>query len=87
MISENLPRRQGLPPTPGRLSADLEAEARELGAGSWEAEETRMLNHWATGLRSGLLPGIVELQHQKSPKKEVNNLKVCKEVLIFGYVG
>ena len=32
-----------------------------------------MFNHWATGLRSGLLPRIVELQCQKTcPKKDPN---------------
>ena len=66
VISENLPRRQGLPPTPRRarvLTRGLEAEAGEPGAGSWEpgagsreAGEIRMLVHWATGVRSGLLP-------------------------------
>ena len=61
MISENLPRRAGLPPTPGRAAkrfdwTPVEAEARELGAGSREAREIRMFNHWAAGLRSGLLP-------------------------------
>ena len=28
-----------------------------------------MFNHWATGLRSGLLPQVVVLQHQKLAKK------------------
>ena len=59
MISENPPANTGFPPTPGRLrvgTANLEAEARELGAGSLEAKEIHMLNHWAAELRSGLLP-------------------------------
>ena len=65
VISENLPRRQGLPPTPGRPAKRFdwtpggrgrEAEAWELGAGSREAGEICMFNHWAAGLRSGLLP-------------------------------
>ena len=47
------------------MTGPLEAEAGswepgagswELGAGSWEAGEIRVFNHWATGLRSGLLP-------------------------------
>ena len=39
------------------LTGPLEAEAGwELGAGSREAREIRMFNHWAAGLRSGLLP-------------------------------
>ena len=30
-----------------------------------------MFNHWATGLRSGLLPQVVVLQHQKlTPKRD-----------------
>ena len=59
VISESLPRRTGLSAdaapgtgfewTPG-------GRGRELGARSWEAGEIRMFNHWATGLRSGLLP-------------------------------
>ena len=28
-----------------------------------------MFNHWATGLRSGLLPQVVVLQHQKLAKR------------------
>ena len=28
-----------------------------------------MFNHWATGLRSGLLPQVVVLQHQKLAQK------------------
>ena len=65
LISENLPRRAGLPPTPGRPAAkrfDWTPGGRQLGAGSWEpagsreASEIRMLNHWAAGLRSKLLP-------------------------------
>ena len=28
-----------------------------------------MFNHWAIGLRSGLLPQVVVLQHQKLAKK------------------
>jgi hypothetical protein len=51
-----------------------------------EAEEIRVFVHWAAGLRSGLLPRIVELQHQKIPQKGVHFLEVCKEVLIFGYM-
>ena len=71
VISDNLPRRTGLSAdagpgtgsewTPG--GRGWEAEAREpggrsweAGAGSQEAGEIRMFNHWATGLRSGLLP-------------------------------
>ena len=58
---------------PGRarvLNGPLEAEAGiEPGAGRQEAGEIRMFNHWATGLRSGLLPQVVVLQHQKLVQK------------------
>ena len=69
----------------GRLSVltgPLEAEAggrglgagsRQLGAGSREAREIRMLNHWAAGLRSGLLAegcdvATPEMCQKKTPK-------------------
>ena len=77
MISENLPRRTGLSAdagpgkgfewTPG--GRGWEAEAGEPGGRSWEAGEIRMFNHWATGLRSGLLLQVVVLQHQKLAQK------------------
>ena len=38
-------------------------------AGRQEAGEIRMFNHWAIGLRSGLLPQVVVLQHQKLAQK------------------
>ena len=49
------------------MNGPLEAEAGswEAGAGRQEAGEIRMFNHWATGLRSELLPQVVVLQHQK----------------------
>ena len=73
---------------------------RELGGGSRqpgcahqagiepgrEAREIRMSNHWAAGLRSGLLPRIVELQCQKSCQKKSMFLEVGEDFLIFGYV-
>ena len=31
-----------------------------------------MFNHWAIGLRSGLLPQVVVLQHQKLAQKRDN---------------
>ena len=57
LISENLPRRAGFPPTPGRAAErfDWTPGGRQLGAGSREAREIRMFNHWAAGLRSRLL--------------------------------
>ena len=73
LISENLPRRAGFPPTPGRAAErfDWTPGGRQPGAGSWElhgswqpaagsreASEIRMLNHWAAGLRSRLLPEV-----------------------------
>ena len=64
VISENLPRRTGLSADAGPRSNSewtpggrgWEAEAREPEGRSWEAGEIRMFNHWAIGLRSGLLP-------------------------------
>ena len=85
MISENLPRRTGFPQTPGRariLNGPLEAEA-----GSWEAGEIRMFNHWATGLRSGLLPQVVVLQHQKLFKKRCHFERSFREGFDFGGQG
>ena len=61
------------------MNGPLEAEAgrqrpgsREAGAGRQEAGEIRMFNHWAIGLRSGLLPegcGVAtpEVVQQKGP--------------------
>ena len=75
VISENLPRRQGLPPTPGRarvLTRGLEAEAGEPGAGSREAEEIHVLVHWATGLRSGLLPQDCDVATPKIAQKKMH---------------
>ena len=59
VISENLPRRTGLSANAG-LGTGLEwtpgSRVWEPGAVREEAGEIRMFNHWATGLRSGLLP-------------------------------
>ena len=46
-----------------------------------------MFNHWATGLRSGLLPQVVVLQHQKLFKKSAILKEVFARVLIFGARG
>ena len=46
-----------------------------------------MFNHWATGLRSGLLLQVVVLQHQKLFKKGPNLKEVFARVLIFGAMG
>ena len=56
----------------------------ELGAGSREASEIRMFNHWAAGLRSGLLPRRVVLQHLKWAKNGRPNLEVGLMVLVRG---
>ena len=50
VISENLPRRTGLSANAGP------GTGFEWTPGGREAGEIRMFNHWATGLRSGLLP-------------------------------
>ena len=50
MISENLPRRTGLSANAGP------GTGFEWTPGGREAGEIRMFDHWATGLRSGLLP-------------------------------
>ena len=63
MISENLPRRTGLSANAGP------GTGLEWTPGGGEAGEIRMFNHWATGLRSGLLPQVVVLQHQKLAQK------------------
>ena len=99
VISENLPRRTGLSANAGPGSNSewtpggrgWEAEARELrsrsweaGAGRQEAGEIRMFNHWAIGRRSGLLPQVVVLQHQKLAKKRTVLGEVFARVLIFG---
>ena len=54
VISENLPCRTGRAQV---LNGPLEAEAG-IRTGSWEGggRRDRMFNHWAVGLRSGLLP-------------------------------
>ena len=46
-----------------------------------------MFNHWATGLRSGLLPQVVVLQHQKLSKKGAFLGEVFARVLIFWFQG
>ena len=46
-----------------------------------------MFNHWAIGLRSGLLPQVVVLQHQKLAQKRKVLGEVFARVLIFGARG
>ena len=46
-----------------------------------------MFNHWAIGLRSGLLPQVVVLQHQKLSQKNPIWGEVFARVLIFGARG
>ena len=78
LISENLPRRAGFPPTPGRLAKRFDWTP---GAGSWEPEaagsreasEIRVLNHWAAGLRSGLLPEGCVATPEMCPKSDPTN--------------
>ena len=59
---KTFPAARGFPPTPGRariLNGPCHGgrgwELGGQGAGRQGAEEIGMLNHWATGLRSGLL--------------------------------
>ena len=91
MISENLPRRTGLSAnagpgtgfewTPG--GRGWEAEAREPGGRSWEAGEIRMFNHWATGLRSGLLPEGCGVATPKSVQKRTKFERSFREGFYF----
>ena len=86
LISENLPRRAGFPPTPGRAAErfDWTPGGRQLGAGRWElgggsrdrtgsreAREIRVLNHWAAGLRSRLLPEVCDVATPEMCPKSV----------------
>ena len=63
VISENLPRRTGLSANAGP------GTGFEWTPGGREAGEIRMFDHWATGLRSGLLPQDCEVATQKLPQK------------------
>ena len=81
MISENLPRRTG-------RSADAgPGTGFEWTPGGREAGEIRMFNHWATGLRSGLLPQDCEVATQQLSKKGGILIKVFARVLILGARG
>ena len=86
LISENLPRRAGFPPTPGRAAErfDWTPGGRQPGAGSWEAaagiepaagrqERSACLTTGLPGYGQGCWLRVVVLQHQKVPKKEVPN--------------
>ena len=64
VISENLPRRTGLSANAGP------GTGLEWTPGGGEAGEICMFNHWATGLRSGLLPeGCGVATPEVDPKK------------------
>ena len=77
VISENLPRRTG-------LSADAgQGTGLEWTPGGGEAGEIRMFNHWATGLRSGLLPQDCEVATRKLSKKGAILSEVFARVLIW----
>ena len=88
LISENLPRRAGFPSTPGRAAKRFDWTP---GAGSREAagrrERSACLTTGLPGYGQGCCLRIVVLRHQKAPKKEVQNLKVCKRKLFFGHMG
>ena len=99
LISENLPRRAGFPPTPGRAAErfDWTPGGWQLGAGRWElgggsrdrtgsreASEIRMFNHWAAGLRSRLLAEGCGVATPEMCKKRPQKIKVCLMVLVRG---
>ena len=70
VISENLPRLTGLSADAGPGTGfEWTPGGGEPGAERHEAGEIRMFNHWATGLRSGLLPQDCEVATQKLTKK------------------
>ena len=90
VISENLPRRTGLSANAG-LGTGLEwtpaGRGWEPGAGREEAGEIRMFNHWATGLRSGLLPQDCGVATPEFGKKTQHLNAIFAKVLIFCYMG
>ena len=62
VIYENLPRRTGLSANAGPgTGLEWTPGGWELRGRRQEAGEIRMFNHWATGLRSGLLPQDCEV--------------------------
>ena len=98
LISENLPRRAGFPPTPGRPAKrfDWTPGGWQLGAGSWgpaagiepaagsrEAREIRVLNHWAAGLRSRLLAGGRGVATPESAPKRGPKLRSLERKIDF----
>ena len=98
LISENLPRRAGFPPTPGRAAKrfDWTPGGRQPGAGSWElgagsrdrtgsreAREIRVLNHWAAGLRSRLLAEGCGVATPESAQKRGPKLKSLERKIDF----
>ena len=81
VISENLPRRTG-------LSADAgTGTGLEWTPGGREAGEIRMFDHWATGLRSGLLPQDCEVGTPESLQRRSKFWRSLHEILIFGARG
>ena len=74
--------------SPPELSANAApGTGLEWTPGGGEAGEIRMFNHWATGLRSGLLPQDCEVATQKWPPKGAILGEVFARVLIFGARG
>ena len=84
MISVNLPGRMGLSADAG-AGTDFEwtPGGGEPGAERHEAGEIHMFNHWATGLRSGLLPEGCEVATQQLLKNGPIVGEVFARVLIF----
>ena len=67
----------------GAGSWELGAGSRELGARKQEAGEVRMFNHWATGLRSGLLPAGCGVATPKSVQKRTKFERSFREGFDF----
>ena len=88
VISENLPRHTGLSANAGPgTGLEWTPGGGEPGAERHEAGEICMFNHWATGLRSGLLPQVVVLQHQKLAPKRNNFGRSFREDFDFWSQG
>ena len=88
MISENLPRLTGLSADAGPgTGLEWTPGGGEPGAERQEAGEIRMFNHWATGLRSGLLSQDCEVATQKLIKKGTILSEVFVRIMMFGPRG